>query len=72
MPKLLDYLNHLDQNADARTTHEQNPQQAMTEFGLSTEEQQVVQSGDKEQVAKVLGISSAQLPSIEVSMFSAM
>ena len=69
MPKLLDYLNHLDQHADARTAHAQDPQQAMQNFGLSPEEQVAMQSGDKEHVAKALGISSAHLPSIEIPQF---
>lgn len=69
MSKLLAYLNHLDQNADARDTHEQDSQQAMTSFGLTAEEQQAVQSGDKEQVAKLVGVSSAQLPVIVISQF---
>ena len=69
MPKLLDYLNHLDQHADARTAHAQDPQQAMQNFGLSPEEQVAMQSGDKEQVAKAVGVSSAALPVIEVSQF---
>ena len=69
MSKLLDYLNHLDQNADACAAHEQNPQKAMTDFGLSPVEQQAMQSGDKEQVAVLVGISSVELPSPEISHF---
>lgn len=72
MSKLLDYLNHLDQDANARAAHELNSRQAMRNFGLSQQEQQAMLSGDKEQVAQLLGISSDQLPAIEVSMFSAM
>ncbi len=72
MSKLLDYLNHLDQDANARAEHEHNSRQAMRNFGLSQQEQQAMLSGDKEQVAQLLGISSDQLPVIEVSMFSGM
>ena len=66
MATLLDYLNHLDQNADALDTHTQNPQQAMANFGLSDEEQQAFLSGDKTQVAQVLGISADELSTIEI------
>lgn len=66
MSKLLDYLNHIDQNAPARAAHMQNPQKAMTDYGLSQPEQDAVQSGSKDQVAKVLGISSAALSTIEI------
>jgi hypothetical protein len=69
MSKLLDYLNHLDQNVPARAAHNQNPQKAMTDFGLSQPEQAAVTSGDKAQVAHVVGISSESLPPIEVSQF---
>jgi hypothetical protein len=66
MSKLLDYLNHLDQNADAVAAHNQNPTKAMTDFGLSHTEQQAVLSGDKEQVAQTIGIRSEELPSVEI------
>ena len=69
MTKLLDYLNNLDQDADARAAHEQNPQQAMSNFGLAPDEQQAMLSGDKAQVAQVLGISSEQLPAIVIPQF---
>jgi hypothetical protein len=70
MPGILDYLNHVDQDANARAAHQQNPQKAMADFGLSQPEQQAMLSGDKEQVAHVLGISSDELPSMEIPLFS--
>jgi len=69
MPGLLDYLNHLDQNANACSAHQQDPQKAMTDFGLSPVEQQAILSGDKEQVANLIGISSDELPSAEIPQF---
>jgi hypothetical protein len=66
MAKVLDYLNHLDQNADALAAHKQNPQQAMTNFGLSTQDQQAINSGDKEQIAQAAGIRSEELPGVEI------
>jgi hypothetical protein len=69
MARLLDYLNHLDQNADACAAHEQDPQKAMTDFGLAPHEQQAMLSGDKEQVAQVIGISSDELPAPEIPQF---
>jgi hypothetical protein len=69
MSRLLDYLNHLDQNADACSDHTQNPQKAMADFGLSADEQQAMLSGDKEQVANLIGISSDELPSTEIPQF---
>jgi hypothetical protein len=38
MSKLLDYLNYLDQNADAREAFAANPVAAMDSFGLNEEE----------------------------------
>jgi len=69
MARLLDYLNHLDQNADAVSAHKQDPQKAMTDFGLSADEQQAMLSGDKEQVANLIGINSDDLPVVEIPQF---
>ena len=70
MAKLLDYLNHLDQNADAREAHVKNSSHAMTQFGLSHEEQATFNSGDKAKVAHAVGLKPAELPTIEVTHFS--
>ncbi|MFZ6847221.1 hypothetical protein [Undibacterium sp. RuRC25W] len=70
MAKLLDYLNHLDQNADARTAHAKDPTHAMTKYGLTHEEQATFNSGDKVKVAHAVGIKPAELPTIEVTHFS--
>lgn len=69
MSILIDYLNTLDQDANARDTHEQNPLKAMRDFGLSVEEQQAMLSGDKKQVAQLMGIGPDEWPVIEVSQF---
>ncbi|MFZ6753789.1 hypothetical protein ACO0KY_10500 [Undibacterium sp. Dicai25W] len=65
MSKLVDYLNHLDQNADASAAHAKDPHAAMTHFGLSHEEQAAIKSGNKSHVAKVAGIAEADVPSIQ-------
>ena len=69
MPKLIDYLNLLDQDANARDAHEQAPVMAMSEFGLSADEQRALLSGDKAQVAQLIGIGPDELPIPEVSQF---
>ncbi|MET3108360.1 hypothetical protein AAKU67_002796 [Oxalobacteraceae bacterium GrIS 2.11] len=69
MAKLLDYLNHLDQDADARDAYIQNPQQAMRNFGLSDDEIQAMLSGDKTRVANLLGIKTEELPTMEIPQF---
>lgn len=56
MPKLLDYLNHLDKDSAARTTHAADPTAAMTQFGLTDAEQAAVLSGDKAAMAKLAGV----------------
>lgn len=62
MSKLLDYLNILDKDAAAREAHNKDPKAAMTTFGLSGDEQAALASGDKKQVADLLGISADTLP----------
>ena len=66
MSKLLDYLNTLDKDADARAAHNKDAKGAMTKFGLSHEEQNAVVSGDKKKVAALVGIDVASLPAITV------
>lgn len=63
MSKLLDYLNILDKDAAEREAYIKDPKAAMTKYGLSDKEQEAMMSGDKKQVADLLGISSDDLHS---------
>ncbi|MFZ6863776.1 hypothetical protein ACO0K7_14180 [Undibacterium sp. Ji67W] len=65
MAKLVDYLNQLDQSADAREAHTNDPVKAMTDYGLTHEEQAAIKSGNKSHVAKVAGIAEADVPNIQ-------
>ena len=67
MSKLLDYLNILDKDASAREAHHTNANAAMTKFGLNESEQSALMSGSKKQVASLMGISAADLPSLIVT-----
>jgi len=62
MSKLLDYLNHLDKNADARTAHAADPATSMTNFGLTQDEQDALKSKDKQRIADACGIALQNLP----------
>jgi hypothetical protein len=64
MSKLLDYLNHLDKNADARDAHAADPVGSMTNFGLSQDEQDAALSGSKQQLADACGIPVQELVAI--------
>lgn len=68
MAKLLDYLNTLDHSANAREEHNKNPVKAMTDFGLCKEEQAAFLSGDKEKIARYVGIDIGELPLIIVNV----
>ena len=68
MPTLLDYLNSLDQDAAAREAHNQDPVGAMTNFGLSADEQAAFLSGDKSQIASITGVEEAALPATQVNV----
>ena len=65
MSKLLDYLNYLDQNAEAREAFAANPVAAMDSFGLNEEEKNALISGDKSKVANLIGIDVADLPKLQ-------
>ena len=67
MSKLLDYLNVLDKDAVAREAHINDPEAAMSAYGLSDDEQAALLSGDKKSVADLLGISSDILPALIVA-----
>ncbi len=67
MSKLLDYLNILDKDAKARAAHNKNAKTAMTNFGLSDEEQKAFVSGDKTKIASLIGISEDSLPRVQVT-----
>jgi hypothetical protein len=67
MSLLLDYLNHLDSNATAVTAHNADPAAAMTQFGLSANEQQTFLSGDKTAIANLAGIDASDLPKVNVT-----
>lgn len=62
MSKLLDYLNHLDKNADARAAHAADAGTSMTNFGLTQDEQDALMSGDRQRIADACGISLDALP----------
>lgn len=66
MPTLLDYLNSLDQDAAAREAHNQDPVGAMTNFGLTAEEQAAFLSGDTAKMASVAGVESIDADKIQV------
>ena len=61
MSTLLDYLNHLDSNATAVDAHNADPAAAMSQFGLSADEQQAFMSGDKSAIAKLAGVDESAL-----------
>lgn len=71
MPKILDYLNHLDSNATALAAHNADPVPSMVQFGLSAIEQQTLMSGDKAAIASLEGITVAQLPNTNATNLDA-
>jgi hypothetical protein len=64
MSKLLDYINHLDKDANARAAHKADPRKSMTDFGLTTDEQDALQSGDQQRVADAIGIPVDEAPAL--------
>lgn len=71
MASLLNYLNLLDQDANARDAHEFDSLIAMSNFGLSHQEQLAMLSGDKAQVTQLLGMDPRdEWTSVEVTFFA--
>lgn len=66
MSKLLDYLNHLDSNAEAVAAHNADPAAAMAQFGLDASEQQTFMSGDTTAIASLAGIDVVDLQKLQV------
>ncbi|HEY8024262.1 MAG TPA: hypothetical protein VIF60_06835 [Burkholderiaceae bacterium] len=66
MSKLLDYINHLDKNSDARNAHAADPAGHMTSYGLSQDEQDALLSGDKQRVADAIGIPAHQIQALHI------
>lgn len=62
MSNLLNYLNTLDKDAEARDAHNADPQAAMASFGLLDHEQQAIMSGDPTALANAAGIDVSQMP----------
>ena len=67
MSKLLEYLNTLDKDASARDAHNNDAKAAMTEFGLTGEEQTVFVSGDNRRVATLIGVPESAVPKLDVT-----
>jgi len=68
MSNLLDYLNHLDKNADARDAHAADATGSMTNFGLSQDEQDALASGDRQKIANACGVPMQELKSMYVPL----
>ena len=62
MSQLLDYITLLDTDAPAREAHNQNPQASMTQYGLTSEEQQALMSWDKAAIARLTGVGEDDFP----------
>ncbi len=62
MSKLLDYINHLDKDANARAAHKAAPVKSMSDFGLTIDEQDALLSGDRQRLANVIGIPADEVP----------
>lgn len=66
MSKLLNYLNTLDKDAAARDAHKKDPEAAMTKRGLSAVEQIAFMSGNKNDLAAMVGVTSDSMRAIMV------
>lgn len=58
MAKLMEYLNALDQNAEIRVGHYQNPVKTMSDFGICDEIQAAIINKEIGKIAEYAGIKS--------------
>ncbi|BDY05453.1 hypothetical protein [Ferrimonas sp. YFM] len=61
MIELLLYLNALDVDPTLAQRHQQDPQNAMSEYGLTVDQRQVLLEGNLSEIAKAMGIEDAHL-----------
>lgn len=54
MPLIAEYLLHLGQHADANKAFQQDPGNAMSCFGLTKEQQDVITSGDEQRLGSAI------------------
>ena len=66
MSKLLDFMNYVDKNADARFASAAVTLTLMVSFGLSQVEQNAFLSGDRQQVASAIGMSVVDMTVIHL------
>lgn len=57
---VLNYLNELDSNPQFVELHQQHSSNLMLAYGLNNEEIVAVQSGDKVQIAKAIGVQNSE------------
>lgn len=67
MSIVLDFLNALDKDATLLAAYKKDGKAVMTKFGLNEKEQQAVLSGDKKQVADLLGIAVDTVPVVHTN-----
>lgn len=67
MSNLLNYLNTLDKDAEAREAHNADPQAAMAGFGLLDHEQQALITGDQAAMANAAGLDATAMPAVQIS-----
>lgn len=63
MAHVADFLIALAERTDVRASYERDPRQAMTDFGLTIEEQAAVLSGDEQAIMKFCGKTQAKVVS---------
>jgi hypothetical protein len=65
MSKLVEYLNAVDSDAALSEAFQSDPEAAMADYGLTTEESEAVMTGDKEKVASVAGVEVAAIGTVQ-------
>jgi hypothetical protein len=66
MSKLLDFMNHVDKNAEARFASAAVTLTLMASFGLSQVEQDAFLSGDPQNVASAIGMPASEITVIHI------
>ncbi len=66
MASLLDFLNLLDKDTQLALAFKQDPQAVLQNHGLNEQQQHALLSGSNDQIATLIGISSHELPAVDI------
>lgn len=66
MASLLDFLNLLDKDTQLALAFKHDPKSVLQTYGFNEQQQHALLSGDNQKIATLIGISSHELPAVDI------